>query len=66
MFAAFGTEVNNVVGRLNDVEIVFDDDDRITQRHEPLEYIEQLMNICKMKTGGRLVQHVNRPTSGAL
>ena len=58
MFTAFWSQVDDVIGRLNNVEIVLDHNDGVAQGDEPLKYIEQLVNVRKMKTGGWLVEHV--------
>src|SRR5215212_1186887 len=63
---ALGPEVDDPVGRLDDVEIVFDDDDRIALVDEPVEHVEQLADVLEMQAGGRLVEDVDRPTRRTL
>ena len=66
VFATFGSKVDDVVGGFDNVEIVFDDDNRVAQRDEPLQNVEQLMYVLKMKTGGGLVEHVDGAPRRAL
>lgn len=37
--AAFGAEVDDVVGALDDIEVVFDDDDGVAQGDESLQHV---------------------------
>lgn len=43
--AAFGAEVNDVVSRLDDVEVVFDEQDGMACVDEAIERFEQLFNV---------------------
>jgi hypothetical protein len=38
--AAFGSEVYDEIGGLNNVEVVFDDDDSVAERDETLEHVQ--------------------------
>src|SRR6185437_15933359 len=58
--AAFGAEVDEPVGLLDDVEIVLDDDDRVAQIDESLQNIEKFFHVVKMQAGGWLVENVKR------
>jgi hypothetical protein len=44
---------------------VLDDDDRVALVNEFIEHIQQLARVFEMKTCGRLVKDVERPTSTA-
>ena len=57
--AGFGTQVDDPVGRFDDVEIVFDHDDGVAQIDQPIEHVEQLANIIKMQSSCRLIENVN-------
>ena len=46
--AAFGTKVDDPVGRPDDVEIVFDDDDGVAVITQPMEYLEQQFDVLIM------------------
>jgi len=39
--ATLGTEIDDVVRRLDDVEMVFDDDDRVARFDESMQTVEQ-------------------------
>src|SRR3546814_3546330 len=58
--SAFGAEVEDVIGGLDDVEIMLDDDHAVALLDERLEHFEQLADILEMEPGGRLVEDVER------
>src|SRR5690606_36004952 len=55
---AFRTEINNVVGCLDDVHIVLNNQNGITLIHQFLKHVKQMGYILKVKTRGRLVKDV--------
>ena len=57
-FAAFGAEVDDPVGGLDDVEIVLDDDERAAAVDELAEGGEQLGDVVEVEAGGGLVEDV--------
>src|SRR5262249_35895386 len=63
--AAFGTEVDDPIGGLDDLEIVLDHQHRVALIDERVEDVEELAHILEMKAGGGLVQNVERAPSGA-
>src|SRR5919109_343688 len=52
LLAAFGTQIDDPVGIADDIKIVFDDDDGVTQIRQPMQNIEQLLDIIKVQPGG--------------
>ena len=64
--AAFGAEVDDPVGGLDDVEIVLDDDDRVALVDQLVQHLEQLGDVVEVEAGGRLVEDVERAAGGAL
>ena len=58
--AGLGAEVDDPVGRLDHVQVVLDHDDRVAQVHQPVEHVEQLVNVVEVQAGGRLVEEVER------
>src|SRR5918993_501873 len=52
--AALGPEIDDVVGRLDDVEIVFDDHHRVPLIDELVQHVEQLVRVGEMQPGRRL------------
>ena len=60
MFAAAGAEVDDVVGRLDDVGVVLDDDDGGALVHQGVEHADELAHLVHVQAGGGLVQDVER------
>ena len=58
--AALGPEVDDPVGGLDDVEVVLDDDDRVAGVDEPVEHLEELLDVGEVEAGRRLVEEVER------
>jgi hypothetical protein len=58
--AALGAEVDDPVGRLDDVEVVLDDDDRVAGVDELLQHVEQPADVREVQAGRRLVEDVDR------
>src|ERR1044072_5320665 len=58
-YAALWAEVYDVVGRLDNVEVVLDDDDGVAQRDEALQHVEQLVYVCEVEPRRRLVEDVD-------
>ena len=57
--AALGTEVDEIIGALNNVEIVFNDDHRVPAEHELLENFNKLPHIFVVETDGWFVQKID-------
>lgn len=55
-----GTKIDDPVGRLDDIQIVLDDDDAMTGIHDALEHLEQHANIVEVQTRRRLVEEKER------
>src|SRR3569623_72119 len=64
--AAFGPEIDQPVGGFDHVEIVFDDADGVALVAQPVQHIEQLLDVVEMQTGGGLVEDVERAAGAAL
>src|ERR1700723_999988 len=63
---AFGSQIHDPVGRLDDVQIVFDHDDRVALIAQALQYHQQLWDVGEVQTGGRFIENVERASGGAL
>ncbi len=63
--AAFGTEVYDPVGGLDDFEVVLDDEDRVAGLDEGVEDFEELFDVLEMEPRGRLVEDVEGAAGGA-
>ncbi len=58
--AALGAEVDDMVGTLDQIQIVLDDDDRVAHVHQFLQHLDQAVHICNMQAGGGFVQNIHR------
>ena len=59
--AAFGAEIDDPIGRLDDLEVVFHDEDRIARVDEIVQHAQQqFFDIGEVQPGGRLVQQIER------
>ena len=63
--AAFGTHVDDPVGRFDDVEVVLDNDDGVAAVGKALQDAEQFLDVGEVETGGRFVQDVHRAAGGS-
>ena len=56
--SALGPHVDDVVGHLDDIEIVLDDDDGVALVDKALQYAHQHADILKVESCGGLIQYV--------
>ena len=61
LLAALGAEVDDAVGGLDHVEVVLDHDDRVALVDQPVQHLEQALDVREVQAGGRLVEDVERP-----
>ena len=59
--AALGPHVDQPVGGLDHVEVVLDHDDRVALVDEPLQHLEQPLDVGEVQARRRLVEDVERP-----
>src|SRR5262249_1407354 len=59
--ARLRAEVDNPVGCLDDVEVVLDNDDGVSQIDEAVQHLEQLVDVVGVQAGRRFVEAVRRP-----
>jgi hypothetical protein len=64
--AAFGAEIDDPVGGLDDVEIVLDHHHGVALLDQLVQHFQQLGDIVEMQAGGRFVEDVERAAGGAL
>ena len=57
---AFGTDIDDPVGDLHHVEVVFDDDDRVSAVDQLVQHVDQLADILEMEPRSRLVEDIER------
>lgn len=53
--ATLRPEINDPVGGFNHIQIMLDHQDRITLINQPLEHVEQMTDIGRVKPGGRFI-----------
>lgn len=57
--AALGTKVDEPVAGLHHIEVVLDDDYRVTFVDESLQHQQQLVHVFEVQAGGGLVENVD-------
>ena len=62
--AAFGSKIDQPVRAFHDIEIVFDDDERVTLVSKTIEHSEQSRDIGKVQTCRRFIKHIERRRIG--
>ena len=58
-----GTHVDDPVSLTDDVEVVLDDDDRVTPINEATEYLHEDADVLKVEARSRLIEDVERLAS---
>ena len=56
----FGTHVDDVVGKFDDIEVVLYHDDRVASVDDALEHIHEDADVFEMQASGRLVEDIER------
>ena len=64
--AAFRTQIDDPVCGLDNVQVVLDYDDRVAVVAQPMQHVEQLLNVGKVQAGGRLIKNIKRLAGVAL
>ena len=55
---ALGAHVDNVVGALDHIQVVLDDDDRVALIDKPVEHAEQHLDVLEVQSRRRPVQRL--------
>src|SRR4051812_21778332 len=63
LVAAFGAEVQNPIGALDHVQVMFDDEHGVTSLDETLQRIEQPLNVSEVQAGSGFVEDVKIVTA---
>ena len=58
LMAALGAKIENPIGTFDDVEMVFDDQDGMAAPHQPLQAIQQPLDIGEVQAGRGFVKNV--------
>ena len=63
--SALRTEVDQPVGGLHHVQVVFNHDHRVALVDKPVENSQQFSDVFEVETGGRFVKDVDGVTGGS-
>ena len=63
--AAFRAKIDNPVRGFNHVQVMLDDHDGVALIAQLMQHVQQLLDISKVQTGGRLIQDIQRLTGAA-
>src|SRR5678816_1916671 len=64
--SAVGAKIDDPVSRLDDIQIVLDNEHRITPLHQSVQHVEQHPDILKMQARGGLVEDIEGAAGVAL
>src|SRR5262245_44781006 len=65
LLAPLGTEIDDPIGGFDHVQVVLDDHHGIALLDEPVQHLQQLLDVGEVQPRGRLVQDVERAAGGA-
>ena len=63
--AAFRAKVNDVIGTLDEIQIVLNDNDRVARIHQLLQHLDQAMHVRNVQACGRLIEDIHRLAGAA-
>ena len=58
--AAFRTEIDQPIRRLDHIEVVLDHQHRVPAVDQSLQHLQELLDVCEVKAGRRLIEDVER------
>src|SRR5205807_2090373 len=58
--AAFRAKIDQMIAAFEDIQVVLNDDDRVTAIDEPLQDAKQQPNVVEMQSGRRLIKQIER------
>ena len=58
--AALRAKIDDMVGTLDEIQIMLDDDDRIAHVHQLLQHLDQAVHVCNVQACGGFVQNIHR------
>lgn len=59
LISSFRSQIDDIVGTLDDVHVVFDNHDGMSAADQCIESLEQFLDVVEMKSGSRLIEHEN-------
>ena len=54
--ATFRSEVDDMIGRRDDVEMMFDQDDAVAARDQPAYHLQKTADVVEVQARGRLIE----------
>ena len=66
LIPAIRAKVDQIIRAFDDVEIMFNDQDRIAPIDQPLQDLKQFVDIGKMKSRRRFIKDIERPACRGL
>ena len=64
--ASFGPEIDEPIGRFDDIEIMLDHEHRVARVGEIVQHLQQHLDVGEVQPGGRLVQQIERAAGAFL
>src|SRR5207244_10558761 len=64
--AAFGTQIDDPIGRFDHVQIVFDDDERSAAVQKLAKGRQELLNMIEMQSRSRLIENIKNAGIGGV
>src|SRR6516162_2266336 len=58
VFPTLGAKVDQPVSVTDHVEVVLDEDDRVSQSGEPVQDVQQFLDVVEMQAGGGLIEQI--------
>ena len=55
-----GPYIDQIVSTFDNIEVMFDNDDRVAFIHQLVQYPQQDPDILEVQTGGRFIQYIKR------
>ena len=63
--AALGAQIDNMIGALDQIQIVLNDNDRVARIHQLLQHLDEEVDISHVEAGSRLVEDIHGLTRAA-
>jgi len=63
--SSLGAKIDDIIGRLDDIQIVFDHNDGIAGIRQTLQHVDQLVHIRNVQPGCRFIENIDRSARGA-
>jgi len=57
---ALWPQINHVIGRLNYIQMMFDENHRMPGIHQAVQRFEQTLDVGKVQAGRRLIEDIDR------